>query len=73
MYINLASKPDWYLQKNPCGKVPAIELPSGDILYDSGIVSDFLDENYPTGNALCSKCALQKAKDRLLVENFGKV
>lgn len=70
--INLANKPDWLFQKSPLGKIPALELDNGDVLYESLIIADYLDEKYPQTH-LASTNPLQKAKDRILVEQFTKV
>nr|UUB32726.1 glutathione S-transferase GSTo1 [Dendroctonus valens] len=70
--INLHSKPDWYFEKSPYGKVPAIELENGDVLYESLIIADYLDEKYRS-NRLQSVDPLQKAKDRLLIEDFNRM
>ena len=35
--INLKDKPDWYLEMNPLGKVPTIEMPDGKVIYESAI------------------------------------
>ncbi|XP_066147819.1 pyrimidodiazepine synthase-like [Euwallacea fornicatus] len=70
--INLYSKPDWYYDKSPFGKVPAIELENGDVIYESLIIADYLDEKY-RANILHSSDPLQKAKDRLLIEQFNRV
>lgn len=71
VFINLKAKPEWYTDKIPTGKVPAI-LVDGQSIYDSLIISEFLDEKYPQ-RPLHSKDPLQKAKDKLLIEGFGKV
>lgn len=70
--IKLSDKPEWFLEKYPLGKVPAIETESGDSLYESLIISDYLDEKYPE-RPLQPKDPMQKAKDRILVEHFSKV
>lgn len=70
--INLYSKPDWYYDKSPFGKVPALELENGDVLYESLIIADYLDEKY-RAHHLHSQDPLQKAKDRLLIEEFNRV
>lgn len=54
------------------GKVPALELENGDVLCESLIICDYLDEKYPR-NQLHSTDPLQKAKDKLLIEQFSKV
>lgn len=70
--INLSSKPDWLFEKSPFGKIPALELENGEVLYESIIIADYLDEKY-TQNTLHTRDPLQKAKDRLLIEQFSKV
>ncbi|KAJ8937131.1 hypothetical protein NQ318_019393, partial [Aromia moschata] len=69
--INLSSKPDWLYDKSPYGKVPALELETGDVLYESLIIVDYLDERYHQ-HQLHAKDPLQKAKDRLLIEQFNR-
>lgn len=70
--IKLSDKPDWYFQRNPLGKVPAIETESGDCIYESLVIADYLDEKYPQ-RPLQPKDPMQKAKDRMLLEHFSKV
>jgi len=70
--IRLSDKPEWYFAKNPLGKVPAIETESGDCLYESLIIADYLDEKYPE-RPLQPKDPMQKAKDRILLEQFSRV
>lgn len=70
--INISSKPDWFYDKSPLGKIPALELDTGDVLYESLIIVDYLDERYHS-HPLHPKDPLQKAKDRLLIEQFNRV
>lgn len=70
--INLKQKPEWIFEKNPMGKVPTIELNSQDVLYESLVVSDYLDEAHPN-RPLQSSDPFRKALDRIMVENFGKI
>ncbi|KAG8235616.1 hypothetical protein J437_LFUL014874 [Ladona fulva] len=67
--INLTEKPEWLLEKSPLGKVPALEI-DGQTIYESLIVSDFLDEKFPQ-RPLLPKDPMQKAKDKILVEQFN--
>lgn len=71
MYINLTHKPEWYLERFPQGKVPALVI-EGEDLFESLIISDFLDEKFPT-RPLYPKDPMKKAKDRLFVESIAKV
>ncbi|XP_018576746.1 pyrimidodiazepine synthase [Anoplophora glabripennis] len=70
--INLSSKPDWIYDKSPYGKIPALELDTGDVLYESLIIADYLDERYHQ-HLLHAKDPLQKAKDKLLIEQFNRI
>lgn len=70
--INLADKPDWYFRICPGGKVPALELENGDILYESLIIADYIDEKYPQ-HTLYPKDPLQKAKDKLMLHKFNTI
>lgn len=72
VYINSANKPEWFYDKSTLGKIPALELENGDVLYESLIIADYLDEKY-SQNQLYPKDPLQKAKDRILIEQFNKV
>ncbi|XP_043911476.1 glutathione S-transferase omega-1-like [Protopterus annectens] len=69
--INLKDKPDWFLKKNPFGVVPVLETPAGQILYESPITSDYLDEVYP-GRKLIPSDPYEKAKQRIFLEHFSK-
>lgn len=54
------------------GKVPALELPSGKVLYESLIIAEYLDEEYPT-RPLYDKQPVRKALDRILINRFDEV
>jgi glutathione S-transferase len=83
VFINLESKPEWFLTLNPKGTVPTLEFDDGDMLTESLIVCDYLNDKYPSRSRvscesaglrpLYSHDALSKAKDRLLIERFGEV
>uniref|UniRef100_A0A8C5W9T2 Glutathione S-transferase omega n=1 Tax=Leptobrachium leishanense TaxID=445787 RepID=A0A8C5W9T2_9ANUR len=70
--INLKNKPDWFFEKNPLGLVPALELSTGEVIYESPIVCDYLDEAYPE-KRLTPSDPLQKAKQRLILDFFSGV
>ncbi|KAG5678920.1 hypothetical protein PVAND_008543 [Polypedilum vanderplanki] len=70
-FINLTEKPEWFTKVSALSKVPALEIPeSGDVLIESLIIADYLDEKYPQ-NPLHSKNPLEKARDRILIERFN--
>ncbi|XP_063701461.1 pyrimidodiazepine synthase-like [Culicoides brevitarsis] len=73
IYIDLWKKPEWYVQKSPTTKVPALAIPEQtDPLIESLIIADYLDEKFPE-NPLHSRNALEKANDRVLIERFSNV
>ena len=70
--MNLIQKPDWFLARNPMGKVPTIQLENeSQILYESIPVCDFLDKAYP-GPKLTPESPFQQAKDSMLIEHFSQ-
>lgn len=72
VYVNLTHKPDWLLEKSPLGKVPCIELEGGEILYESLVIAEYLDDTYPQ-NKLYPNDPLARAKDKLLIGRFNSV
>lgn len=64
--IDLANKPDWFLDVSPYGKVPVLKV-NGTTLYESAIINEYLDEAYPE-RRLLSKDPLKKAEQRILVD-----
>ncbi|KAI5735742.1 hypothetical protein M8J77_022069 [Diaphorina citri] len=72
VFINLNEKPEWYVSSVPTGKVPALKS-EGSILYESLIISDYLDEKYEGDRKLIASSPLQRALDRIVLETFGKL
>ncbi|XP_043110915.1 glutathione S-transferase omega-1-like isoform X2 [Puntigrus tetrazona] len=70
--INLKNKPDWFLEKNALGLVPTLETPSGQVIYESPITCDYLDEAYPEKKLLPSN-PFERAQQKMLLEHFSKV
>ncbi|XP_066535120.1 glutathione S-transferase omega-1-like [Hoplias malabaricus] len=70
--IHLKEKPEWYLEKNPLGLVPTLELPSGQVVYESAITCEYLDEVYP-GKKLMPSDPLEKAQQKMLLEDYSKI
>ncbi len=65
--IDLAHKPDWFLQISPLGKVPVLRI-DGNILFESAVINEYLDEITPP--SMHPQDALQKAMNRAWIE-FG--
>ncbi|XP_077438295.1 glutathione S-transferase omega-1-like [Vanacampus margaritifer] len=70
--INLRDKPDWFLEKNPLGQVPTLETPAGEVIYESPITCEYLDEVYPE-KKLLPDTPFGKAEHKMLLEKFSKI
>lgn len=66
-YIDLASKPDWFRQISPMGKVPLLKV-GNEVLFESAVICEYLDEITP--GSLHPTDPLEKAKHRSWIE-FG--
>ena len=69
--IDQKNKPDWFLEKNPLGKVPTLEQDQR-IVFDSLICCDYLDEVYPE-NRLTPSDPYRQAQDKMLLMFFSQV
>lgn len=65
-------KPDWFLEKNPLGTVPTLETPAGEVVYESPITCEYLDEVYPEKRLLPSN-PFGKAQQKMMLEQYSKV
>ncbi|XP_076829882.1 glutathione S-transferase omega-1-like [Brachyhypopomus gauderio] len=72
MNIHLKDKPEWYLAKNPLGLVPTLETHLGQMICESLITSEYLDEAYPEKKLFPSD-PFEKAQQKMLMEEFSKV
>lgn len=72
VFVNLSAKPEWLFDKHPLGKVPAIEMEDGTVLYESLILCEYLD-SISSNRPLASADPLQRTKDKLLIERFSQV
>ncbi|XP_047459236.1 glutathione S-transferase omega-1-like [Mugil cephalus] len=70
--IHLKEKPEWYFEKNPLGLVPTLETPAGEVIYESFITCEYLDEVYPEKKLLPSS-PFGKAQQKMMLEHFSKV
>lgn len=66
-YIDLASKPDWFRQVSPLGKVPLLKV-GNEVLFESAVICEYLDEITP--GSLHPSDPLAKARHRAWIE-FG--
>ncbi len=65
--IDLADKPEWFLQTSPLGKVPVLKI-NDNILFESAVINEYLDEITPP--SMHPGDPLQKAINRAWIE-FG--
>lgn len=66
-FIDLADKPDWFLKISPFGKVPVLRQ-GEDILFESAVINEYLDETQ--GTPLHPQDPMARAKNRAWIE-FG--
>ncbi|KAM4775779.1 glutathione S-transferase omega-1-like isoform 1-T1 [Cyanocitta cristata] len=70
--INLKNKPEWYFEKNPAGLVPVLETSKGQLICESPITCEYLDEAFP-GKKLMPSDPYERACQRMLLEDFSKI
>jgi glutathione S-transferase len=46
-YIDLADKPDWFLRISPLGKVPVVRVDDRDVIFESAVINEFVNEVTP--------------------------
>jgi len=68
-YIDLADKPQWFLDISPFGKVPVLKLDGGVVLFESAVINEFLDETTPEPR-LHPEDPVRRAHNRAWIE-FG--
>ena len=66
-YIDLDNPPEWFKDISPFGKVPLLKT-KGEVLFESAIINEYLDETYPP--QLHPDSPLIRAKHRGWIE-FG--
>jgi glutathione S-transferase len=68
--IDLATKPDWFLQISPTGKVPLLRVTDGagaeHVLFESAAICEYLDETNPP--SMLPADPLTRAKERAWME-----
>jgi glutathione S-transferase len=66
-WVDLANKPDWFLEVSPLGKTPVL-LVDGEAIFESAVICEYLDETLAP--RLHPEDALQRARHRAWME-FG--
>ncbi|KAA0196169.1 Glutathione S-transferase omega class, partial [Fasciolopsis buskii] len=76
VWISLSSKPSWYLEMNPIGKVPLLINKEGKTIVESDVIMRYLDET--SGNkrlmSLCGETEWKRAgmlASKLAAPSFG--
>jgi glutathione S-transferase len=65
--IDLANKPDWFLELSPLGKVPLLRV-GDDVIFESAVILEYLEETQP--DPLLPAAPLARARHRAMIE-FG--
>lgn len=63
-----SKKPAWFLEMNPLGKVPALEI-EGKCIYESLVCNEYLEDAFKQPS-LAPEDALRKAEMRLIIARF---
>jgi glutathione S-transferase len=66
--IDLSAKPDWFVALSPTGKVPLLRVDDREVLFESSVIAEYVDEVTP--GSLHPADPLAKAKNRAWME-FG--
>ncbi|GFR70613.1 omega class glutathione-s-transferase [Elysia marginata] len=69
--VHLKSKPDWFLELNPLGQVPVLQI-DDKVVPESTATCEWLDDVYPE-NRLTPVDPYRRAWDRVLTEYISKV
>ncbi|EAW49600.1 glutathione S-transferase omega 2 [Homo sapiens] len=70
--INLRNKPEWYYTKHPFGHIPVLETSQCQLIYESVIACEYLDDAYP-GRKLFPYDPYERARQKMLLELFCKI
>lgn len=65
-YIDLRNKPDWFLKISPTGKVPVLQVDEQTVLFESGVINEFLDESHAPH--YMPETPLARAYERMWIE-----
>jgi glutathione S-transferase len=64
-------KPQWIIDING-GFLPILELPNGELLYESKLIMDYLEEEFPEtdGYSLLPTTPLERCKMKMLISRL---
>jgi len=69
--IDLKNKPDWFFSISPSGTVPILKV-GEEIISESEIINEYLEDAYPHTDSLRGKNAVQSAKIRQWITWFNQ-
>lgn len=71
-YIDLADKPDWFVQLSPLGKVPVLRV--GDTaVFETAVICEYIEEATPDRAPMWPAHALDRARHRAWAEFASNV
>lgn len=65
-YVDLTAPPPWFKELSPTGKVPLLRVDDREVLFESAVINEFIDEVTP--NRLHPEDPLLRAKNRGWIE-----
>ena len=68
-FIDLNNPPEWFLEISPLGKVPVLKVDDKEILFESAVINEFIDDVTP--GTLKPSDPLTLAKNRAWIEYGG--
>ncbi len=66
--MDLSEPPEWFLNLSPIKKVPLLVVNGGNVIYESAVINELIDELTPT--RLHPVDPIQRARNRSWIE-FG--
>ncbi|WP_293268253.1 glutathione S-transferase family protein [Neptunomonas sp.] len=71
-YISLKDKPQWFLNISPHGQVPVLVTESGEALFESDAIVEYLEEAYPALDSTMTneRRAINRAWSYLASKNY---
>lgn len=66
-YIDLASKPEWFVQLSPLGKVPVLRV-DGRVIFETWVICEYIEEVTPAAVSLHPQAPLARAYHRSWAE-----
>ena len=46
-FIDLSDPPDWFLEISPLGRVPLLKVDDTEMLFESAVINEFIDDITP--------------------------